>query len=155
VRPGDGPVQEFFYSPNGLDPCAPVLKLGSRAPHRWGWKRGLPGYCHIENDKDLFYENGKPASTLYFRTFATVPVYLACAPQQIGLLVLTSMQTEPFAGDALDTLQFLASLVSQYVAAHNRCVEEWSAWARAQQQTPHYRTPATGETATGVPHAPG
>jgi hypothetical protein len=131
--PADGPDQQLFYSPNGLDPCGPVRKLGQRAPHRWGWSRGLPGYCRVENDKGLFYESDKPAADLYFRTFATVPVTQSCSSDQVGLLVLTSMQTEPFAPDALDTLQFLASLVSQYQAAHNRCVEEWYQRNRYQQ----------------------
>jgi hypothetical protein len=41
------------------------------------------------------------------------------------VLVVTSKQEEPFAGDALETLQFLASLVSQYIASHNRCAAEY------------------------------
>lgn len=121
----DGVIQELFYSPHGLDPCTPVMQLGARAPHRWARSRGLPGYCRIEDDKNLFYEGDKPAPGIYFRIFATVPVAQVCSPLQVGLLILTSMQTEPFSEDVLDTLQFLASLVSQYIAAHNRCVSEW------------------------------
>ena len=35
------------------------------------------------------------------------------------------MQKEPFAEDVLETMQFIASLLSQYLAAHSRCVNEW------------------------------
>lgn len=124
--PVDGVRQALFYSPIYLDPCTP-MRLGQRAPHRWALPRGLPGECCITSDKGLFYQDGKPADSLYFTRFATVPVLEVCTPNQIGVLVLTSTQSEPFADDVLDTMQFLATLIAQYISSHNRCAWEWQA----------------------------
>lgn len=123
----DGVKQELFYSPVHHDPCAP-MRLARRAPHQWGLARGSSGgECRVEDDTNLFYHDGKPAAGLYFRRFATVPVMEVCSKNPVGVLVLTSKQAEPFSEDVLDTLQFLASLVTQYTASHNRCVEQWTA----------------------------
>ena len=117
--------QEYFYSPVSVGPCVPY-SLGNRAPHEWGIRRSVAGICRVHDDTNLFYENGKPCSSLYFRTFCTIPVYAVCTTNIIGVLVVTSMQEEALAVDALEVLQFIASLISQYIASHNRCVAEYT-----------------------------
>lgn len=42
----------------------------------------------------------------------------------IGVLVLTSMQEDSFAPDALEALNFTATLVTRFVADYRRCFEE-------------------------------
>jgi hypothetical protein len=121
---GEPKVQAYFLSPRQIDPTLP-LRLGDRAPVEWGWGRNRPGQCTIEDDKERFFEGGKPFPNLYFFRFATVPIHYVCSTEQCGLLVITSMQTEPFADDVLDTMQFVASIITQHLASHNRCFDEW------------------------------
>jgi hypothetical protein len=39
----------------------------------------------------------------------------------MGVLVLTSTQDDPFADDVLETLQFVASIVSNFVSSFEEC----------------------------------
>jgi hypothetical protein len=114
----------FFYSSAGLDQETLDL-MGNASAFHWGWRREVPGTCCVTDDKLVFYDGDQPKPDLYFRYFATVPISAVCSPEQIGLLVITSMQEKPFGPDILETMQFLASVISQYMASHNRCVNEW------------------------------
>jgi hypothetical protein len=122
--PNEGIHQELFFSSIQISPCLPIW-LGIRAPHRLGLTRSCAGTACIDEDKELFYRDGKPTKHVYFQRFATVPILEACTARLVGVLVLTSMQTEPFASDALDTLQFLSTLITRYTDAHNRCVIDY------------------------------
>ncbi len=124
--PNDGVHQELFYSLTHISPCLPIW-LASRAPHRRGLTRTCAGTACVDEDKELFYQNGKPVEHVYFHRFATVPIMQACTARPVGVLVLTSMQMEPFAPDAVDTLQFMSSLITRYTDAHNRCVFDFEA----------------------------
>lgn len=115
--------QYYFYSPVSADPCSPI-RLGARSPCAWGWQRRAPGTCRIAEDPNFFYNNGQRPADSYYRTICTVPVYPTCSKEIIGVFVLTSMQDEPLAPDVIETMQFVSSLISQYIAAHNRCVYE-------------------------------
>jgi hypothetical protein len=121
--------QVYFFSPITVDPCKPI-RLGRRSPAAWGWQRAVSGTCRASDDPNVFYDGGQPPADSYFRSICTVPVHYPCSPETQGVLVLTSMQDEPFAEDVIDTLEFLSSLITQYIAAHNRCVEEWQMRAR-------------------------
>jgi hypothetical protein len=152
----DGVKQEHFLSHQGMDPCAAV-RLGHRSPYKWGLARMEPGICRITDDQNLFFVDGKPAPGVYFSRFATVPITQVCTSDIIGVLVLTSMQTEDFAGDVLDTLQFISTLISQYIAYHNRCVEEWWTNQRLVAERRQTKTLAqpTKPPAPTAPRAPG
>ena len=128
--------QQYYYSPTGFDPCRPV-RLGQRSPCTWGAARRVPGICRVADDQSFFYENGRRPDDLYFQMICTVPVHQTCSDVPIGLLVLTSMQEEPFASDVTETMQFVASLISQYIAAHNRCVMEWQQRRTTTTPAPH------------------
>jgi hypothetical protein len=73
---------------------------------------------------------------------------------------VTSMQEESFAEDVLDTMSFIASLLMQFVAAHNRCVYEWQTEqlrsqraerARISRAEKKARSSAAAGTSTPVP----
>lgn len=126
--------QQYFFNIMGVDPCAPI-RLGNRSPCMWGWNRGVPGVCNADDDVNFFGSGGQTLSSLYFRNVCTVPVYQVCSPNIIGVLVLTSRQEDPFASDVLETMQFISSLISQYIASHNRCVLESTNGAKGLLET--------------------
>ncbi len=134
--------QEYFYSPVATDPCS-AIRLGKRSACAWGAHRGVPGTCRVSDDPAFFQENGQFPKDLYFRRLCTVPIFVVCGQDTCGLLVLTAMQDEPFATDVVETMQFIASLISQYIAAHNRCVSEALAVRAARRPPqPHIVKPA-------------
>jgi uncharacterized protein (DUF433 family) len=114
-------LRYFHGSP---DQKQQVGQLTNDAPVKWGAMWDIPNQLHIQQDQTVFHENGQPKQRLYFRRFATSPIMAACSESRIGVLVLTSMQDEPFAEDILDTLQFIASIVSNYVSAYNDCYSD-------------------------------
>lgn len=116
--------QDYFFSPHVIHQEL-GLDLETRSPAYWGLERRIPGTCTIEEDKERFFENGLPAKDLYFYRLATVPINEVCSPEIIGILVLTSQQRNSFAEDVLDVMGFIASMLSQYIASHNRCVYEY------------------------------
>jgi hypothetical protein len=123
-------LRYFHGSP---DQRQKVGQLTNDAPVRWGAMWDIPNQLHIQQDQAVFYENGQPKQGLYFRRFATSPIAAACSDSRIGVLVLTSMQDEPFAEDILDTLQFIASIVSNYVSAYDDCYSDHERIAAVRQ----------------------
>ena len=110
----------YFYG--SADQAEQVGRLTNESPVRWGHTWDIPNQLHIQQDKNVFYENDVPKQNLYFQRFATCPISTACSEDdRMGVLVLTSMQDEPFAEDILDTLQFIGSIVSNYVSAYADC----------------------------------
>jgi hypothetical protein len=147
-QPCGRPHMDYFFSPQNMDPCT-SLNLENRGPHHYGLGRTQPGICFIRDDPQLYYENGKPAPDLYFRSIVTVPLSEACNSDSIvGALVLTSMQTEKFADDVLDTLKFVATIISQYIASHNRCTSEYLEARRRHGGTHLLPSSATNSTTT-------
>src|SRR5205823_5814206 len=114
-------MPRLFYSSSGVN-LDRVDLMGPGSAFHWGWSRRVPGTCCVFDDKRIFCHNGQPKPELYFRRLATVPVNMVCMDWAMGLLVITSMQEEPFHSDILETMQFLASVISQYDASHTRCV---------------------------------
>lgn len=124
----------LFYSSSGVDSQGLNL-MNAGSPYQWGWNRGIAGTCCISEDKLMFYCGDTPKPDLHFRNFATVPIPEVCSPQvNIGLVVVTSMQAEPFDRETLETMQFLASVVSQYISSHLRCLNDWKAEQTRKQE---------------------
>ena len=103
-----------------------VKPLTNDSPASLGELWDVPNEQHIQESKALFYEQDTPKQWLYFRRFATCPITQPCSDIRVGVLVLTSMQDDPFATDVLDTLQFISSIVSNYVAAFCDCHEDFA-----------------------------
>ena len=103
----------FFFGPPKNDEMLPG-GLTHNSPVRLGWARRVPGEHSIESDRQLFYDGQKVCDEVYFRRYATVPITEICSDYQQGLLVLTSMQNEAFASDCIETLSFIAQLISHF-----------------------------------------
>ncbi|MDX1966950.1 MAG: hypothetical protein SFV23_07255 [Planctomycetaceae bacterium] len=116
----------YFYSTRFVDAELP-FELKEKSPLSWGWGRHHSGQATLEDDRERFLSSGKPLEGTYFHRFATVPVRWACSDEQAGIFIVTSMQRDPFADDVIETMKFVASLLSQYHSAYNRCVYEWLA----------------------------
>lgn len=109
----------FFTSPT--EQRSVTLLPPNESPAVLAATWGVPNQQHISESKALFFANDRPKPEIYFRRFATCPINEACSDNSMGVLVLTSMQDEEFAGDVLDTLQFLGSIMSNYVSAYCAC----------------------------------
>jgi hypothetical protein len=114
-----------FFSPQQVERVAP-LALANESPARLGLVRNVPGIHRIDADKPLFYQGHDPKPQVYFRSYATVPLREVCSENTIGVLVLTSMQQDPFADDLLDNLNYLSSLISNFTYAFNQCIDNRS-----------------------------
>ena len=44
------------------------------------------------------------------------------------------MQEEPFGSDVLDTMEFLSSVISQYIASHGRCIRDFRETKRKEEE---------------------
>jgi hypothetical protein len=110
---------EFFYSPQ-IERTAPQQMTNS-SPVNLGVAKAVPTVQHVSADRALFYDGDALKPEVYFRRYATLPFPLACSPDFLGILVLTSDQDNPFAEDVLETMRFMSSLVANYVTSYNRC----------------------------------
>ena len=136
-----GLCMEFFYSPQ-VGRAAPG-KLTNNSPVNLGCAKQVPCEQHVASDRQLFYDGNTLKPNVYFRRFATLVFPTVCSPTFLGVLVLTADQDEPFAEDVLDTMQFMGSLIANYVDAYNRCVYEYrenkgkpavsAAWSRSSR----------------------
>jgi len=131
----------FFHGANVAKEQA--LKLGNNSPVLLGVNWNQPSQKHISYDQTLFYQNDQPLPDLYFRRFATHPIPLACSPEHVGLLVLTSGQDEEFARDVLDTMGFLTSMIANFVYRYEECLYRWQA-VRADTGADVCATPEVG-----------
>ncbi len=126
----------LFYSSTGLSArLLNLMEMGSA--FYWGWSRMVEGLCRVEDDPQFFDPSNSPDRPLHFRNLASVPVRMVCATDAldiIGVLVVTSMQTEPFDQSTLETLRFLSSIISQYYASHSRCVDEWRTQKKKEEE---------------------
>ena len=108
----------------------------NESPAVLGVTWGVPNQQHISDTTALFFQNGSPKPQIYFRRFATCPITEACSDTQSGVLLITSMQDEPFADDILDTMQFIASIVSNYVSAYCECFMQSERYKAAKEVVP-------------------
>lgn len=113
-------TQHFFFSPH-VDRCVGVRLDASRSPASQCMRARNEFQQHIDNNPEIFCEAGRPRDDVYFRRYAACPISEPCSPDQIGALVLTSMQDDPFANDVLDVLKFISTLVSKYLGDYDRC----------------------------------
>ncbi len=123
----------YFFSPQQTDRRA-VEALGHNLPAILGAAEDVPAIHKISEYPGVFLQDGKPLPHVYFRRFATVPMNWVCSDMRLGIVVLTSMQEDDFSEDVLDTLQFLASLVSNYHSSYNKCVFENRERQRKEEQ---------------------
>jgi hypothetical protein len=143
VVPTNGPPE---VGPNGLcqvafygthrDRCDGVCMDRSYSPPALALSAGRPYQKHIDDDPQLFFDGDRLKDRIYFRRYAASPIHTPCRDDMIGMLILTSMQDEPFPSSALDTLAFLATLVSNFLGAYCRCFE---AHQRARPTNPATR----------------
>lgn len=113
----------FFYGASVSRAQALSLLTTQCSPAILGFQSGVPYQQPITSNKHLFYDGNAPKECVYFRHFATTPIYPACNPggDTLGVLILTSMQDEEFAPDVLDTLGFFASIISNYLYSYEKC----------------------------------
>ncbi len=121
---GPNRLGQHYFSGTHVDRCAGVCLEPQCSPALQGIEAGAAFEQHIENNRQLFYSHDEPKESIYFRRYAVYPITEPCSREAIGVLVLTSMQDEPFADDVLDTMAFLETLVSNYLAAYRRCFDE-------------------------------
>lgn len=112
----------FFSSP--IYQRTVVQRLTNNAPCRLGEAWDIPNQQHIADSRALFYENDMPSADVYFRRFATCPITESCSETRMGVLVVTSMQDDSLAADVLDTMQFVSSIISNYVSAFSECYSD-------------------------------
>jgi hypothetical protein len=129
----------FFSSP--FYDRSVTEKLTNASPALLGGTWDVPNQQHINETKAVFFEKGSPKPHVYFRRFATCPITEPCSDNRMGVLVLTSMQDEPFADDVLDTLQFISSIVSNYVSAYGDCHLDWQRFHILQSLLPDVPEP--------------
>jgi hypothetical protein len=118
----NGLCQVAFYGTH-KNRCDGVCMDKVCSPAGMGYEAARAFTQHIEENRHVFFDGTKVREKVYFRRYAVCPINESCSNQMDGVLVLTSMQDEPFADNALETLAFLATLVSHYHSAYQRCFE--------------------------------
>ena len=114
----------YFDSQQGSRNAAVNLLYSNRSPAILGTTENVPTLHQISDHPGVFMVAGKRHPDVYFNRYATVPFNFACSDtnNRLGIIVLTSMQENPFSDDALDLLGFLGSLVANYTIKYNECV---------------------------------
>ena len=113
----------FFSSQQASRISALNLVRSNRSPAILGTIENVPAVHCITDHPGVFLDHGQPNSEVCFHRYATVPFNWACADNnnRLGIIVLTSLQDDPFSEDLLDVLGFLGSLVANYVSCYNAC----------------------------------
>ena len=124
-QPKNGLIQHVYYGSH-VDHCVGVCLEANRSPCCLGDKADKAYQQHIKNNEELFFEDGHPKDEIYFRQYAVCPITWSCSGERMGILVLTSMQDEPFADDVLDTMAFFGTLITNYHAAYEECYMKYS-----------------------------
>lgn len=110
-----------------------AVQLGNRHPAILNWQAGGGRDVNeIGNLPAFFFEDGKRSSLLYFNRYAVVTIPTQCANGRLGLLVLTAEQEEPFAANVLDTLDFLATIISAYNTKYQECWQRHKEFSELQ-----------------------
>jgi hypothetical protein len=122
--------------------------LTNNSPAVFGRLWNVPNQRHISEDKASFYDRDCPKREIYFRRFATCPITPSCSDDFMGVLVLTSMQEEPFVEDVLDTLQFISSIVSNYVSAYCDCYQDRQRFLAVNKVLPDVPSPKRQQLAS-------
>lgn len=121
----------FFASPTVYPEQA--IQLDNRHPAILNWHTGVGrDQNEISNLPSYYFPDGKRDPDLYFNRYAVVSIPTQCQSGRLGLLVLTADQEEPFAANVLDTLDFLATIVSAYHTKHEDCLEKHETYNEIQ-----------------------
>lgn len=100
------------------------LSLGDWHPAVMAWSNHVPDEYSLDRHHQLYGTIQQPAEEIYFRRVLTVPIRMVCTSDNFwGVLVVTTMQNEPVVDDALDNLQWLSTLTTNFVAGYNKCKE--------------------------------
>jgi hypothetical protein len=117
-----GTTMVFFSSPTVQ--FSHAVQLQTRHPAVLNWNAGVGRDVNeIRNLPTVFLREGKPDPAVYFNRYAVVTIPTQCQDGRLGLLVLTAEQEEPFATNVLDTLDFLATIISAYHRKYSDCRE--------------------------------
>ncbi len=120
--------QHVFISPHRGN-CSGVCLEKNCSPVTMALQSQIPFQQHIAQNEHLFFLNGAPKPCVYFRRFAACNIKALCSNTTIGVLVVTSIQDEPFAEDVLDTMEFFGTLIAQYTTTYQQCY-----WAREHER---------------------
>ncbi len=71
----------------------------------------------------LFTSNGNVVTAPYFEQYATHVIPTQCRTGHLGYVVFTTMQNNPIADDALETLGLIASVTSTFYARWSDCLQ--------------------------------
>ncbi len=115
---------ELLYFASTRVPQTKISVLGRRAPAAIARHQDTPMTKTLAQAPEAYLENGQPRDDVYFQQFAAVPIKFVCSDESQGVLVLTSMQNEPFASDVLDSLEFIAAIVTQFISEYNACIQD-------------------------------
>lgn len=124
----------YFYASERITDEAPIM-LADHHPANLAWSTHVPDEYPLEKYRQLYGDDQSPNSDVYFRRVITVPVRMVCSPDSYwGVLVITTMQSEPVADDAIDNLQWLSTLTTNFIAAYNKCKESQIEKLKASQE---------------------
>ena len=137
----------FFASPAFTS--QQVVELGNHHPVvLMNWRAGTaPDTVDIANFPGQYFSDGKRIPSLYFNRCAVVSIPAQCESDSLGLLVLTADQEAPLASNVLDTLGFVATIISVYFTKHEDCQRERALriqMERMQLERPS-RSPESGD----------
>lgn len=114
----------YFYASERVTPES-ALRMGDRHPAVMAWSNHVPDDYPLDKHHQLYGTIQSPANDVYFRRVITVPIRVVCTPNEFwGTLVMTTMQREGIADDAIDNLRWLSSLTTNFIAAYNKCKDE-------------------------------
>jgi hypothetical protein len=133
-------AQWYFYASERIA-AQQSLSIGDRHPAVMAWGNHVPDEFLIDRHQHLYGTSVQPFGDVYFRRSLSVPIRMVCDSSHYwGVLVVTTMQCEPLADDAIDNLQWLSTLTTNFVAGYNKCKEgkraqlEYERRSRAQKQ---------------------
>jgi hypothetical protein len=133
-------AQWYFYASERVS-AEQSIALGARHPAVMAWGNHVPDEFPIDRHQHLYGTQAQPSADIYFRRALSVPIRMVCDSSHYwGVLVVTTMQCEPLADDAIDNLQWLSTLTTNFVAGYNKCKEgkraqlEYERRSRAQKQ---------------------
>ncbi len=113
----------YFYASERLS-AGDALQMGNRHPAVLAWSTSVPDEYIIDKFQELYGSFLCPQDDVYFRRVITVPVRMVCSSDSYwGVLVITTMQSEPLAEDVIDNLQWLSTLTTNFINAYNKCRE--------------------------------
>ncbi|MEX1042810.1 MAG: hypothetical protein WDZ51_19410 [Pirellulaceae bacterium] len=122
LRPHIEPLELVYHASERNVTSDAIIELGSRSPAFVSRQHNIAMEKTLGELKELYLFDGKVRGDVYFRRWASVPIFVICQEESQGVLVLTTMQEEPLADDVLDSLEFIAAIVTQFISEFNQCL---------------------------------